>query len=263
MNDIGVSSNLRRTILLIAGCFVLVAIGVGGVAVVSRHYARQGVEQTEILTVRFLPGIVTLARLQEATLKLNGIILQFALGKDEATMNTQKAAFQAQSANVTQYVGELKAADDSDQTRLLVAAFVAAVQTYGKDAERLQAELKAGDFEKAMATLDKEVAADRQAVEAQLRLLSEHFFQLSQGAGQRTNALIVESSRFNTLASLTLVGATVLFLGITLVGARNINSRMLRVASSLGEGTSQVTSAASQVSTSSQSLAQGANEQAA
>ena len=249
--------------LLIALCFVLVAVGVGGVAVVSRFYARQGAEQTEILTGRFLPGLVTLARLQEATLKLNGIILQFALGKDEVAMNTQKAAFQAQSASIAQYVGELKAADDSEQTRTLAAAFVAAVQTYSAAAEKLQAQLKAGDFEKAMATLDKEVAAGKQTVETQLRLLSEHLFELSQGSGQTTNKLIVESSRFSTLASIALVGATVFFLGVTIVGSRNITRRMLQVASSLGEGASQVTSAATQVSTSSQSLAQGANEQAA
>ena len=249
--------------MLIAVCFALVALGVGGVAVVSRHYARQGAEQTEILTGKFLPGLVTLARLQEATLKLNGIILQFALGKDDAAMNTQKAAFQAQSANITQYVGQLKAADDSEQTRALVTAFTAAVQTYSTAAEKLQVQLKAGDFEKAMATLDKEVAAGRQGVETQLLALSEQFFRLSQGSGQTTNTLIVQSSRFSTLASLALVGATVLFLGVTLVGSSNITRRMLKVASSLGEGASQVTSAATQVSSSSQTLAHGANEQAA
>ena len=71
-------SNLRRTMTLIAGCFVLVALVVIVVAVISRSYSRQGTQQTETLTAQFLPGLVTLARLQESTLKVSGIALQFA-----------------------------------------------------------------------------------------------------------------------------------------------------------------------------------------
>jgi methyl-accepting chemotaxis protein len=263
MKFANVSSNLQRTMTVITVCFVLVAIGVGGVAAVSRYYANQGTLQTETLTGRFLPGLVTLTRLQEATLKLNGIILQFALGKDETATNTQKAAFQAESSKITQYVEELKAADDSEQSRGLIASFTAAVQTYSQAAQKLQTELKAGDSEKAMATLDKEVATGRQGVETQLRALSEHFFQLCQGAGQTTNALIVQSSRFSTGASGILVVATVLFMAVALIGGRTVTSRLLAIASTLGEGATQVTTAATQVSSSSQSLAHGANEQAA
>ena len=249
--------------VLINVCFVLVALGVGGVAAISRHFARQGEQQTETLTGRFLPGLVTLTHLQEATLKLNGIILQFALGKDETAMNTQKAAFQAQLTNITQYVGELKAADDSEQTRALVTAFTGAVQAYRAAGEKMQAELKASDFEKGMATLDREVAAGRQGVETELRALSEHFSQLSHDAGEATNILIVQSSRFGTVASSVLLAVIVLFMAVALTGARAVSRRLLAVVSTLGESAAMVTTAAAQTSSSSQSLAGGANEQAA
>ncbi len=258
-----VSTNLRRTISLITVCFVFVTLGVVGVAAVSRHYARQGTEQTGTLTGKFLPALVTLARLQEATLKLNTVILQFALGKDEAAMNAQQAVFQAQSAKITEYVTQLETADASAATQSQIKAFVAAVESYRAAAAKLQAELKAGDFEKAMVTLDKEAAAGQQRVETQLRALSEHLFNLSLGAGVATNASIVQSSRFATLASGAVVGLSVLSLGIALAGGRGVSRRLLDVASTLKEGATQVTSAATQVSSSSQSLADGANAQAA
>ena len=43
-----------------------VTIGVALVAMVSRHYSREGSRQTQTLTGQFLPGLVTLSRLQAA-----------------------------------------------------------------------------------------------------------------------------------------------------------------------------------------------------
>ena len=263
MKALRVFSNLRSTVALVVVCFALVALGVGGVALVSRHFANQGTLQTQTLTGRYLPGLVTLARLQEATLKLNSISQQLALAKDEAAMNTQKVAFEAQSARINEYVAGLQTADSSAETTTRIATFVSAVRDYRVAAEKFQTLLKAGDFEKAMATLDKDVAAGQQQLETQLRILSEHFFSLSAGAGQTTTELIAQSSRINTITSLTLAGVTLLFMGLTLVATRAITQRLLSLASTLNTGASQVTGAAGLISTASQALATGANEQAA
>ena len=257
------SSNLRRTMTLITGCFLLVTAGVIVVAAMSRRYSVEGSRQTETLTGKFLPGLVTLAHLQESTLKLNSIALQFTLAKDDAAMKAQQEAFRMQGDKITQYVSQLKSADDSAGTRERIASFVAAVEAYRPHVEKLQAELKAGEFEKAMATLDKGVAAGQQGVDAQLRVLSEHFFQLSQGAGTATQALIERSRRFSTGASVGLVGLTALSLIAALVGGRGISRRLRQVTSTLQQGSTQVANAATQVSSSSQSLACGASAQAA
>ncbi len=257
------SSNLRRMTIVTALCFGMVAAGVGSVAVISRTFARQGVQKTDALTRQFLPGLVALARLQEATLRLHSITLQFALAKDEAAMSTQKGAFAAELANVDRYVAELRRCDDSTQARSLLPEFVSAIQGYRGAAEKLQAELKAGDFEKSMATLDKEVAGERSRMETKLQALTEHFFGLSDSAGQAANALIQQSDRTSTATSSVLLVATVLFLAVAVAGSRAVSRRVLAVAATLGESAAQVTAAATHVSRSSQSLANGANEQAA
>ena len=76
------SLNLKRTIGLIAGCFALVAIGVGSVAAVSRHYSLQATRQTDTLTREFLPGLVVLSQLQDATLRQGSIALQLRAPAD-------------------------------------------------------------------------------------------------------------------------------------------------------------------------------------
>jgi methyl-accepting chemotaxis protein len=257
------SSNLRRTMVFITCSFIAIVLGVAGVAVGSRHYAVQGMNRTETLTGKYLPGLVTIARLQEATLKLNSILLQFALGKDDAAQKAQSVAFDAQVAKISQYVGELNAAYTDTDAQTHIGEFSAAVKSYVAAGGVLQAQLKSGDFEKAMATLDKEVAANQQIVETRLRALSEHFFDLSQGAGKSTTELIERQARFATMVSTAMVVGTLLVMGLALAGARSVLKRVRNAGDTLASATGIVQENAVLVARSSQVLAEGANEQAA
>jgi hypothetical protein len=100
--------SFRQTVLTIVACFAVVAIGVGVLAVVSGSYTREGSRQTKTLTTQFLPGLVSLARLQQSALDLKSVTLQFALARDEAGMNVQKSAFTAGSEQVSRSLDELK-----------------------------------------------------------------------------------------------------------------------------------------------------------
>ncbi|HVS53497.1 MAG TPA: methyl-accepting chemotaxis protein [Opitutaceae bacterium] len=255
--------NFRRMMFLITGCFLLVIAGVCTVAGVSRYYAREGTRQTATLTGRLLPGLVTLARLEEAALKLKAIAVQSALAKDEAAMRAQEEAFKAESAHITQYVADLKSADDSEEARGHIAGFVTAVQAYGTAAAALQAQLKAGDFEKAMATLDREIAAGQQRLEAQLRELSEYFFVRARETGETSSALIAQSSRFGTIATGAVATATTVFMGFALVSARRVAWRLRDTSRALQSATGIVQENAGVLAASSETMSQGATEQAA
>jgi PAS domain S-box-containing protein len=210
----------RQTMLLTAGCFVLIALGVTGVTIVSRQYTRQGTRQTQTLTEEFLPGLVTLAQLQDATLNLKSITFQFALAKDEEAMREQKQAFQLTTIQVTRSIAKLKRLAQDDPTLLLIDAFAADVQSYRVDVEQFQAELGAGEFEKAMATLDHEVAPAQEEIETHLGTLSEQYFELSHNAGARTTEVLEQSEHFGLLATIVLAGFTLLCLALSLAATR-------------------------------------------
>ena len=212
----------RQTMLLIAGCFILVTLGVALVAIVSRHYSREGSRQTETLTGQFLPGLVTLSRLQAAALNLKSITFQFALAKDETAMNEQKQAFQAFTARVAGSIAELKLLAHDPETEAMIAAFGANVQLYRASSEKFQDELRTGEFEKAMATLDQQIDPAQEKIESQLRALSEQYFQRSHDASTRTTALLAQSDRFGLLATVVLAAFTLLCLGLSLVATRTL-----------------------------------------
>lgn len=250
-------------ILTVTACFALVAVGVASLALVSGSYTRKGSRQTKTLTSQFLPGLVSLARLQQAALNLKSVTLQFALAKDEAGMNTQKQAFQIESQQVTRSLDELKGlASDADSSRL-IADLGTAVKAYQIVVEKFQGELRGGDFEKAMATLDQQVASAQKQVESTLQALTEQYFQLSQTAGSTTAEFIAKADRFGTIGGIVLGSLTLLCLGITLTVTRVISHRLRDTNRALNASTGIVQDNAGLVAGSSHSLAEGSSAQAA
>lgn len=255
--------SFRQTMLLVTGCFVSVTLGVALVAAVSRHYGTRGSVQTEILTKQFLPGIVALARLQQSALNLKSITLQFALAKDEAAMSGQKQAFQSETQRIARELVELRALAKDGQSQSLITEFAAAIETYRVTAERFQTELRSGDFEKAMATLDHDVGTSQQVIETELNALSGQYFQLSQTAGKTMADVLAQSNRFSSLAGWVLACVTILCLGIAQLTIRAISQRLRETNATLAASTESVQVNAEVVANSSQRLAQGSGEQAA
>jgi len=216
------SFGFRQTMLLTTACFMLIALGVTGVTIVSRKYSRQGTRQTETLTGQFLPGLVTLARLRVATFNLKSITYQFALAKDEAAMKEQEQAFRDSSAQVTSSIADLKRLAHDEKTQRFIAAFADGVESYRHSAERFQSELGGGEFEKAMATLDQQVGPAQQRIEAQLHAVAEQYFELTGDAGSRTTALLAQSDRFGLLATIALAAFTLLSLALSLAATRTL-----------------------------------------
>jgi len=249
--------------LLITCCFIVVTLGVALVAVISRQYSREGTRQTEKVTGQFLPGLVTLSRLQEAVLNLKSITLQFALAKDEAGMKLQAQAFKTLTGQGDQNLAKLKANATDEQCQKLITAFEGTVKTYLESSGKFQTELLAGDFEKAMASLDQKVGPAQQKLENELRAINERYLELSGKAGEQTVAALTQSERFGFLGSAILAGVTVLSLGICLTAARGISSRLTKTNQALATSTDVINSSAALVASSSQSLADGSSSQAA
>jgi methyl-accepting chemotaxis protein len=257
------SANLRRTMLLIAGCFALVTLGVSVLAYVSRHYANRGIRETETLTGKFLPGLVALGQLQESSLKLHSITLQLAVAKDETAINALDSALKTQSARIGQLTTEMKAVAGDAESDALLTAFNSAVAAYRTSADTFQKQLRGGDFEKAMVTLDQQLNSAQQRVESQLHALSDHYVRLAQGAGTTTAGLIAQLGRVGSTTSFAVIGIAIVSLGVAFVGGRIISQRLRDTSGALAHSTQIVQEKAISLARSSQSLADGAGSQAA
>lgn len=212
--------------LLTTGGFALMAIGVSVIALVSRNYSRQATRQTQNLTDQFLPGLMTLARLQDAARNLKNINFQFALAKDDAAMDARTRAFAADLDQVARHVAGLQHLLHDAPAQQLIVAFEADLQRYRASSERFQAELREGEFVKAMATLDQEIEPAQRKIETQLTALNEQYFQRAQAASTRTAALLQQSEGFGVLATFVLTGFTLLCLVLSFVATRIIIAQL-------------------------------------
>lgn len=252
-----------RPLTIIALCFVLVTAGISIVALVTWNYASQGIEKTETLTERVLPELVTLTRIQESSLKLNSLILQSALAKDETAMREQQEAFAALQARIAEQVSDLSARDQKPDSQALMGNLRNAIATYKTSATKLQAELRANDFEKAMQTLDTEISAQQKGLETRLRALSEHYFTLAHQAGLGANTLITRSARFSSTASAALVATTLVLSLLGIAGMLRM-TRSLRATSGILSGSASIVlDRSSSLADTSGELAKGSSEQAA
>lgn len=206
--------------LLTTGCFALMAIGVSVIALVSRNYSRQASRQTETLTDQFLPGLMTLARLQDAALNLKNINFQFALAKDDASMDEQTRAFAADLEQVARHVADLQRLARDAPTQQLIVAFVADLQSYRRASEKFQGALREGEFVKAMATLDQEIEPAQKKIETHLQALGEQYSRLARDASTQTTALLGQSDRFGFISTLVFAGFTLVCLALSLAATR-------------------------------------------
>jgi methyl-accepting chemotaxis protein len=255
--------SFRSMILTVTLCFALVAAGVAALALISGSYTRQSSRNTDTLTGEFLPGLVSLAQLQKAALHLKSVTFQFALARDDAGMNAQKTAFQTETEELGRSLKKLKSLASDAQSSRLIADLEGVVSASQTVAEKFQTELRGGDFEKAMATLDQEVTPAQAAVESKLEALTQQYFQLSQGAGATTAQLITKAERFGRIGAIVLGGLTALCLAITLTATRLISRRLRDTNRALNASTGIVQENAATVASSSQTLADGSSSQAA
>jgi methyl-accepting chemotaxis protein len=176
---------------------------------------------------------------------------------DQARIDEEITSYEKK---ITQAVDDFQGTVNTDRERELFAAVAPAREAYASARQDVMALSRGGKRDDAMAAVhatlkpavDKFVAAARALTELS-RESGERFFDetIAAAAGSRTACLIGVGS------GLALGALLAFFI------SRGINRALNRMSATLGDGSAQVASAASQVSSSSQSLAQGASEQAA
>jgi methyl-accepting chemotaxis protein len=186
-------------------------------------------------------------------------ILVAAYEKDAAKLQRVKAETAAELTSLEDEVQTLAKIVDSEQDRTDVAHISAAVGKWKSAFARLQASVDAGNLPEAGALLDGDVKLTSSEVVKAAKIIAD-----AQFVEMRESKKAAEES-YATARALS-IGAAMLSMltGFALAWLmRGVNRTLRQTARELLEGALQTASAASQVSTSSQSLAQGCSEQAA
>lgn len=255
------TGNLHRATLLTSGCFAAVALMISVVAVILRHYSAGALQETRTLTDHFLPDLVAVGRLQDATLQLNAINLQYGLAKDESAMKLEKEKFGRKRQEIAEHITALRqTAAGHDSSSL--DRFETAVGEYVTVAGTFQSLLLSGDFEKAMSTLDKEVRTAAQRLEAELQTISRDLVEESLRASSAASGSIQQSAKLNVSATLMLVALAVASMVLGFVISRDVSRRLRQASACLADSTVVVQERSATLKSSSDSLSSGASAQA-
>ncbi|AOS45100.1 Methyl-accepting chemotaxis protein IV [Lacunisphaera limnophila] len=255
--------NLRRSFLGITLGFAFLAALIVFLGAISFRLSRTGSSRTAELSERLLPGLQSLARLQEHVLKYNLANLEYVTGRDEETQARKLAQAGAHRREIGEHMTTLGGQIVSAEAQAAQADVQSALTRYDASVGRLQEALKASDFERAMQILDGDVARDYTAVETALTALNNHVFTLSSHNGRATQEVLADNLRTTLILSSITAGLAVLLVA----GVQFLNYRVSRrfglLSVSLGDEASDINAKAAGFNATSTRLADGSSEQAA
>jgi methyl-accepting chemotaxis protein len=255
--------NLRRSFLGITLGFAFLAALIILLGAISYRLSQSGSARTAELSERLLPGIQALTRLQEATLKYNLANLEYVTGRDEQI----QARKLNDAANFRRSVGEhmetLGKLIESDEARAKLNTISGELAKYDSSVSRLQAALKASEFDRAMQILDGDVARDYPNVENALTALQAHVFALSNSNGQQTQQVLDRNLHTTLVLSAIIGGLAILAVGIVQFLNFRVSRRFGQLSVFLGNEASDINEKALGFNATSIRLADGSSEQAA
>jgi methyl-accepting chemotaxis protein/methyl-accepting chemotaxis protein-1 (serine sensor receptor) len=187
-----------------------------------------------------------------------GILLN-AIEKDVRGLENTRKDYGTRHQKVSDLIRELKSLPTTERSKALANDLEANVNQHAASFEQISRLCDAGKVEEAEAVYRERGAPAGAAMEttaSSLMTLEIDSMQQSAVAGKRKKIQAVWTAILMSMFALATMGALVWV-------QRDICARLLSLAVHLGQGADQITGATGQLSSSSQSLAQGASEQAA
>jgi methyl-accepting chemotaxis protein len=254
---------LRRAFLGITLGFAFLAVLIFVLGGATFQLSRTGTARSAELSERLLPALGELVELQAATLNYNLANLEFVTGRDEA-IQTRKLATAAEARKrIDLHAAGLGRDLESPEARSRVEKFLAALKDYDGAVVRLQAALKASDFELAMKILDSDVARHNTTMETALTGISVFVQDLSQRNGRDTQAILSRNLTTTLRLSATIAGLALVAVIFVQWLSRRIRRPLESAVGRMDDFVGRTTAASAQISSSGQTLADGASQQAA
>ena len=253
--------SIKATFHLIQVLIVLLLVVLLVQGAVLWSFCQRGQEATQGLEKEGLPSLRLLASLQEnlAIYRLHSYELMFVQDKDRPAKLSETAAVQQRNSEILNQLNQLYPSGEGHQhITTLSTTLDSYVQTMG----RIRATLDK-DFAAAMKILDEEVPGKVTELNTATEQVKSYCTSI---ANERTSLTVSSFGNIQLLVKV-LGTASAAFAAFTMVLIAASSTRVRRALSSLvhdlSDNSAHVNQAAEQVSTASQTLAQGSGEQAA
>jgi methyl-accepting chemotaxis protein len=259
----GSTLTLRRAFLGITLGFAFLAILIVLLGGATFQLSRTGTARSAELSERLLPALGELVDLQAATLKYNLANQEFVTARDEATQARKLSIAAQERKSIDLHAAALQLRLDVPDARARLERFTSAIKMYDAAVNRLQAALKASDFDQAMKILDGEVAQQNTTVEAALNEFSSYVQVLSRRNGEDTQSILARNLSMTLQLSAAIAALAIVAVAFVQWLSRRIRRTLDTAVGRMHDFVEQTTAAAAQIAGSSEALADGASQQAA
>ncbi len=254
-------TSIRRSFRLIQGTVGMLLVFLVIQSSVLWRVCRKGAAATDGLKKEGLPSLRYLATLQEnlAIYRLHSFELMFAQEKDRAAKAAEMGAVQRENLETLSQLNQLC---PDGQGHADVQALQENLNDYVQTMDRIQA-MQAKDFEGAMKLLDQEAPGKVRRLNAAAEEVKTY---CSNVATERTSFTVESFGRIRqAVLGLGSVGVILaaLSVGLVTLSSWRVRKGLHALAGSLGKASGRLTGLADTVATASQSLAEGAGNQAA
>ena len=255
--------NLKRVFIAVTFAFVFLAALIVLLGGLSFQLSKTGTARSAEFSERLLPAIEDLNALQDATLKYNLSNLEFVTGRDEAVQTRKLTAANGYRKEIDRRSEALAARLTGTNAGPLQSAMASALKSYDASVAQLERSLKANEFDEAMKLLDGEVAKNYTQLEASLTAIASHVFNLSRRNAVETKLILEHNLRTTLRISAVIAALALVSVVVVQVLAFRVSRPLRNAVVRMQEFTDSTTATAQQIAGSSQTLANGASEQAA
>ncbi len=246
----------KRIVLGFAVILGLVAAS----AVASFIVLRQVKHEAEFMDTDVVPCLDMMAKLNGAVGEIQMSILRDLIAKTPEERKQIEAEVAAMRTSTLKIMDDYKKTIVEDEDRELFGKLEQARDNYVALRGQLFDLTRAGKMDEATAFFAANLQPSYIAYQATVDKLFEFNFRDGSNSSQRSRKVAERANLLTGGFSVAAIGLGIIFAATTVV---SLNRILRRLASSLGEGSNQVTSAAGQVASAGQSLASGSTEQAA
>ncbi|MEX0320686.1 MAG: methyl-accepting chemotaxis protein [Puniceicoccaceae bacterium] len=256
--------NIKTQFNLIIGLISLLAVFLIVQGIVQIGVSKEGRVANEILLDRGIPANDLMIGVQDQVLNMRISAMGVVFGTDPAAIDAKNQERTVSAQKALQQLADISALElDADGITETISSLEAGVVDFGKAMDKVKAHLDTDDFMAAADVFDKDLPPVNERIATDLSDLKAELTAMTVQLGEANREASIKGNRYIWLFSLGTIGLAVILAGYCWHLSRKITTSLVNTISELSETSKLFKDSADAITSSSQQLSDGANNQAA
>lgn len=256
--------NIKTQFNLIIGLISLLAVFLIVQGVVQIGVSKEGRTASEILLDRGIPANDLMIGVQDQVLNMRISAMGVVFGTDPAAIDAKNEERTVSAQKTLQQLADISALElETEGISATISSLETGIVDFGKAMDKVKAHLDTDDFMAAADVFDKDLPPVNERIAGDLSDLKAELTAMTVELGEANREASIRGNHYTWLFSLGTIGLAVILAGYCWHLSRKITTSLVKTISELSETSKLFKDSADAITSSSQQLSDGANNQAA